>query len=82
MSAVVARYVEETVPFNLYANILPSLTMAQSSAGIVSSLLGLMLPPDDNHAALLATDKWKIMYFWFPLGLLIFWWLALVFTVR
>lgn len=28
MSAIIARYVEETVPFTLYAALLPSLTMA------------------------------------------------------
>ena len=28
MSAIVARYVEETVPFNLYENIIPSLTLS------------------------------------------------------
>ena len=28
MSAIIARYVEETVPFTLYENIIPSLTMS------------------------------------------------------
>ena len=28
MSAIIARYVEETVPFTLYENIIPSLTLS------------------------------------------------------
>lgn len=71
MAAVIPKYVEETVPLSLHEIMITSIGVFQIGAGISANLLALILPPDDDKAELLSTNKWTILLFWFPFVLLV-----------
>ena len=65
-SAICPRYIEEVIPAHLHANILPSFCTAQCLGNVTAYALGAILPDDTDKEALIETQKWRIIYFYFP----------------
>jgi MFS family permease len=81
-TAISSRFVEETVPIHLYETLSPCLNIAHSFGGISASLIGLILPADKDHKDLLETEKWRIIYFFFPFVMYTVLFLGLLFTIK
>ena len=81
-SAIIPRYVEETVPIHLLETLAPCLNLAQALGGFFSYLLALILPEDEEVEELLNTDKWRIIYFYFPGSLFLVSLMGFIFVVK
>jgi len=82
LCTTIPRYVEETVPVHLFDNIGPIFNVSQGTGTFFSYLLGELLPADTDAEALKATDRWRILYFYFPATIYIILLFCFIFTVR
>jgi MFS family permease len=81
-SSIIPRYMEETVPAEYYDTVGASFCFYQMLGVILSYVMGGFLPKDDDTAGLFATDKWRIIYVYFPVSMHFITVFALVFILR
>ena len=81
-SAIVPRYVKETIPAHLYEPVAAFFVTCHVCGENVAFLWGEYLPSNDNVALLRATERWRMIYFVFPVALYLFVLLALIFIIK
>ena len=81
-SSVCPRFIEETVPIHYYDRIIPTFNFSQSIGALSAYLIGSILPSDKDPAALFTTDKWKYIYFYFPVSLYCLTLLSFTFVIK
>ena len=77
-----ARYNEETLPAHLYDNLQILFVFSQTFGGLSAFMLGEFLPDTKDHAALKASEIWRLNYFFFPCALFTVALLSLTFIVK
>jgi len=68
-SSVTPRYIEETCPNHIYGSLSTLFVFAQTCGNEIAFAWGEVLPSDKDHPALLETEAWRAIFFYFPLGL-------------
>ena len=62
MGVIIARYIEEYVPLKWFG-ISQAISFAFLQAGVfVATIMGAILPEDEDHAALETNTNWRIIF--------------------
>lgn len=70
------------MPAHLYEPLGVTYIFAQQVGTVSAYSLGEFLPPDDDIEALKVTDRWLVIYVWFPVTMQLLCMLCLTFVVR
>ena len=81
ISAAAPRYIEETVPSHLYDYFGPTFPFAQTIGALCGFFITAILPADDDKEALAATNKWRVVYCFFPASLFLVMLMSLLLVV-
>jgi MFS family permease len=82
ISVICPRFLEETVPSHLYTRFAPFINVFSGCGQQFGFMIGAILPPDNEKVKLAGTEKWRVIYFYFPLGLFIIAILAFTFIIK
>jgi len=64
------KYIEESVPTSLYEIFSPLIVLGASIGSICAFSLGFLLPDENgDDVKLRDSDRWRIMYAYFPIGM-------------
>ena len=75
-ASIVPRYIEDMVP-NKYHYLMATLFyIAGVSGSLIAFSMGEILPKDKDKSKLIATDNWRIIFFYFPGAFLVFHFIA------
>lgn len=81
-SSIVPRFIEEESPSHLYDQVAPTYCFSQTVGTICAYFLGAILPADDDTEALLETNRWLVIYAYFPLALYFLTIISFIFIVK
>ena len=81
-ATICTRYTEETIPPRLMSSFGAFYSVISGFGVLVGYLLGELLPDDDDKAALKKTERWRIMYAYFPIAYMLLIIFGLVFVVK
>ena len=82
MVAIGAKFLEETIPADLYEIFSPLIIAGNAIGTNFAFLLGFTLPPQDDESALADSDKWRIFYAYLPVGMYLLFLLGMVFISK
>ena len=82
MATTIPRFIEETTPSSYFDRVASIWKISMALGSLNAYCLGYILPYNQDVQALKETDRWLIIYFWFPLILYVCMILGLVFVVR
>lgn len=82
ISSICPRFMEETIPNRLFDSLQPTFCFSQTVGTISAYFLGIILPDDDDFDALVATDRWLVIYAYYPISLFLLTFLAFVFIIK
>ena len=80
LSVIVLRYIEETIPLKEYPVMAAFFYMTQGLGYMIALLWGEYL--DDKKQDLEVTERWRAIWFYFPLSLLILYVLLLIMFLK
>ena len=81
-SSIVPKYMEETIPLHHFETVVASYHASQSVGNLLGTFEGYLLPDDKDTQALVDTNRWLIIYVYFPIALQLFIILMMIFVVR
>jgi len=70
-SSICPRVLEETSPPHIYESVAATFCFSQTIGTISAYSLGSLLPADTDTDALMATERWRVIYAYYPLSLYI-----------
>lgn len=79
---VCTRYTEETIPAHLMSRFGAFYQVISVGGFLAANLMAEILPDDDDKEALKKTERWRIIYAYFPIGFSIIILTGLVFVVK
>ena len=82
MVAIGAKFLEETIPPNLYEIFSPLIIAGNAIGTNCAFLLGFTLPAQNDDDALAHSDKWRIFYAYLPVGLYLLFLLGCLFVSK
>ena len=82
ITCILPKYIEETVPAKQLGSLI-ALYKFNSTLGVfVAFMWGEYLPSDKDTWELEHTNKWRVIYFYFPASLYLLYLIALLFVLK
>ena len=82
MGITSSRFVEETTPPSYFDRVAPIYSISRSLGELIAYSLGYLLPSNKDVQALHDTDRWLIIYFYFPMIMYVCLLLGLLFVIK
>jgi MFS family permease len=82
MTMAASKWIEETLQPDMFESLGPVYGSGAALGSLIAYLIAEILPKDDDTEGLLQTELWRVIYFYFPLSLLIIFLSLCVFVAR
>ena len=82
ITCILPKYIEETVPYSQLGRLIAMYKFNSTFGVFVAFMWGEYLPSDKNIPELEHTNKWRMIYFYFPASLYLLYLLAMLFIIK
>ena len=81
-TTITPRYIEETCPNHIYGSLGTLFVFSIACGNMTGFLWGEYLPDDHDTKGLHDTERWRVIFFYFPFSLYTLFALALIFSIK